>query len=55
MEGSMFRNFYHCPRCGHDWTDEWPAQCDDDCPACGCRHISPHKSEDVEDEEEGRS
>jgi hypothetical protein len=43
----MFLNYYHCDRCGHDWTDAWPAMCDDDCPACGARHWSPYKSEDI--------
>ena len=43
----QFRNYYHCARCGQHWSDVWPAQCDDDCPACGARHMSPYKSEDV--------
>jgi hypothetical protein len=42
-----FTNHYKCPRCGHEWTDQWSCTCDDDCPECGCRHISPHHSEDV--------
>ena len=40
-------NFYRCWICAHEWRDEWSCQCDDDCPECGCRHISPHKSEDA--------
>ena len=44
-----FRNFYRCARCGHEWTDVWSAQCDDDCPRCGARHMSPYQSEDVEE------
>lgn len=47
----MFRNHYTCPRCGRQWTDDWECQCDDDCPTCGCRHISPERSEDVPAEE----
>src|ERR1700722_19202551 len=43
----QFRNFFHCARCGHHWSDVWSAQCDDDCPECGARHMSPYKSEDV--------
>ena len=43
----QFRNFYHCAGCGHHWSDVWPAQCGDDCPACGARHNSPYRSEDV--------
>ena len=33
----LFRNFYRCATCGCEWTDVWPAQCDDDCPFCGAR------------------
>ena len=44
-EPGWFRNFYRCPACGTPWTDEWSAQCDDDCPNCGARHISPYWSE----------
>jgi hypothetical protein len=29
----MFRNFYRCARCGHEWTDVWSATCEDDWPA----------------------
>ena len=43
----LFRNFYNCARCGAHWADVWSAQCDDDCPECGARHMSPYKSEDV--------
>jgi len=46
---ALFKNYYRCGRCGHEWTDIWSATCDDDCPACGSRHYSPYKSEDVED------
>lgn len=42
-----FRNFYRCPQCETEWEDEWDSTCDDDCPACGMRHISPYKSEDI--------
>jgi DNA-directed RNA polymerase subunit RPC12/RpoP len=45
----LFRNFYRCARCDHTWTDVWSATCDDDCPRCGARHMSPYKSEDVKD------
>jgi hypothetical protein len=27
-----------------EWADVWSAQCDDDCPHCGARHMSPYKS-----------
>lgn len=47
MPDPHFLNHYTCPECGCDWTDEWSAMCDDDCPACGCRHIEPHDSEEI--------
>jgi len=47
---ALFRNYYRCARCSHEWTDEWSAMCDDDCPHCGARHMSPYKSEDAGDE-----
>jgi DNA-directed RNA polymerase subunit RPC12/RpoP len=47
VKAMPFRNSYHCARCGAHWTDIWSAQCDDDCPECGARHMSPYKSEDV--------
>jgi DNA-directed RNA polymerase subunit RPC12/RpoP len=45
----LFRNFYRCARCDQTWTDVWSATYDDDCPHCGPRHMSPYKSEDVEE------
>ncbi len=42
-----FRNHYRCDRCGTSWTDEWSCCCDDDCPQCGARHMSPLESEDL--------
>ena len=49
MENAMawFRNFYECAECSRKWTDEWSAMCDDDCPYCGARHMSPYKSDDA--------
>ena len=43
----LFQNRYRCSECGREWTDIWSAQCDDDCPHCGARHMSPYESEDV--------
>jgi len=45
-----FINYYRCPQCGATWCDEWSAMCDDDCPECGTRHISPYKSDDAQPE-----
>ena len=44
---SLFLNYYHCDRCRHEWTDEWSATCDDECPECGLGGCSPFYSEDL--------
>jgi len=44
---AWFRNHYQCADCGCEWSDEWSCTCDDDCPECGARHMSPHKSDDL--------
>ncbi|MEX0806974.1 MAG: hypothetical protein WD688_27170 [Candidatus Binatia bacterium] len=44
---AWFHNHYQCARCGAKWTDEWSAMCDDDCRACGARHMSPYDSDDL--------
>jgi DNA-directed RNA polymerase subunit RPC12/RpoP len=49
---ALFRNFYRCARCDYEWTDDWSATCDDDCPACGARHMSPYKREDIAEGDE---
>jgi hypothetical protein len=43
----MLTNHYECPRCACAWSDTWSCQVDDDCPACGLRHISPADSEEA--------
>lgn len=47
---TQFLNHYVCPGCREEWADEWSAACDDDCPSCGKRHISPVESEELPDE-----
>ncbi len=42
-----WRNFYKCPDCGHEWRDDWDSQCDDDCPNCRTRHITPIDSKEL--------
>ncbi len=49
----LFLNFYRCDRCSGEWVDVWSATCDDDCPQCGARHMSPYKSEDVKPRPQG--
>lgn len=44
---AWFQNHYVCARCGHPWSGEWSATCDDDCPSCGARHMSPTDSDDL--------
>ena len=44
---AWFRNHYECARCETQWTDEWSCTCDDDCPRCGARHMSPSRSDDL--------
>lgn len=42
-----FRNHYTCARCARSWKDAWSAMCDDDCPHCGARHMSPANGDDL--------
>ena len=42
-----FLNYYRCEACGHEWEDEWSCMCDDDCPACCARHMSPYESDEL--------
>jgi predicted nucleic acid-binding Zn-ribbon protein len=44
---ACYRNYYKCARCGRDWPDEWSCMCDDDCPHCGARHMSPYESDNL--------
>jgi transcription initiation factor IIE alpha subunit len=44
---AWFLNYYICNRCDSPWTDEWSCMCDDDCPRCGSRHLTPFKSDDL--------
>ena len=42
---AWFINYYKCPDCAEQWCDEWSAMCDDECPKCGARHITPYNSD----------
>jgi predicted nucleic acid-binding Zn-ribbon protein len=44
---AWFLNHYKCTRCKRKWADQWSCICDDDCPHCGARHMSPHGSEEL--------
>jgi len=44
---AWFLNNYVCDQCDGDWTDEWSCCCDDQCPHCGARDMSPVESDDL--------
>jgi predicted nucleic acid-binding Zn-ribbon protein len=44
---AWFCNHYKCANCGSEWSDDWSCMCDDDCPHCDARHMSPYESEDL--------
>jgi DNA-directed RNA polymerase subunit RPC12/RpoP len=44
---AWYRNYYRCARCGYEWPDEWSCTCEDDCPHCGLRHMTPYESDDL--------
>ncbi len=44
---AWFLNTYRCDRCRKVWGDEWSCTCEDDCPHCGLRHMTPFHSEDL--------
>jgi len=46
---AWFLNFYRCAECKRIWTDEWSCTCDDECPHCGARDMSPFDSENLTD------
>lgn len=54
---AWFLNFYRCDSCSRIWTDEWSCACDDQCPYCGNRDMTPFNSEDLSElivEERGK-
>jgi hypothetical protein len=46
---AWFLNHYECARCDRRWHDEWSCMCDDECPHCGARDMSPFDSKDLTD------
>ena len=44
---AWFLNHYECDECGRRWDDEWSCTCDDECPHCGARNMSPFDSDDL--------
>ena len=53
---AWFLNFYKCERCKRRWTDEWSCMCDNTCPSCGARDMSPFDSHNLTDivEQDGK-
>ena len=31
---------YRCPKCGHEWQEQWSSACDSQCPNCGLKNIT---------------
>lgn len=44
---AKFINHYRCPHCGCTWQSPWDAVCNDQCPRCDRKDISPFNSDDV--------
>jgi len=44
---AWFLNHYECERCDGTWTDQWSCMCDDECPHCGARDMTPSESEEL--------
>jgi transcription initiation factor IIE alpha subunit len=42
-----FLNYYRCPNCQIEWTDEWSCQGNDKCPSCN-KEITPYESEEID-------
>lgn len=45
-----FLSSYICPSCRHHWRTLWDSACDDTCPACGERDVSPYQYVNLDDE-----
>ena len=44
---AWFNNQYVCPECKAFWDSDWSCGCDDECPECEERNISPVYSVDL--------
>lgn len=44
---AWYNNQYVCPECRAVWDSDWSCGCDDECPECEARNISPVSSEDL--------
>lgn len=48
---TTYENEYRCPGCGHEWNDHADSGCDDECPECGERAVTPVRSDPVPETE----
>jgi hypothetical protein len=44
---AWFLNHYECERCERKWSDQWSCMCDDECPHCGARDMTPYESDEL--------
>jgi hypothetical protein len=51
---AWFLNYYQCYKCDSEWNDPWSCTCDDECPVCGARDVSPSNSDDLTEVIESR-
>jgi hypothetical protein len=47
MSEKQFINYYRCPFDGTEWADVWSCCCNDMCPKCETKDITPYKSKEV--------
>lgn len=40
---------YRCPKCGHEWQDQWTSACDSECPYCGLKNITAFSCDEAID------
>jgi hypothetical protein len=52
---AWFRNHYRCYKCRSEWNDDWSCMCDDECPVCGARDVTPLDSDDLTEVVEDRA
>ena len=44
---AWYNNRYRCPDCKAVWDSDWSSGCDEECPECEARNISPLWSENL--------
>jgi len=46
---SWYRIEYRCPKCGHEWEEEYSCACDSECGECGQGDIQALEWERIDD------